>query len=245
MGMLTYPQLFIVAFVPLRTGVWIFENIEEHHNYGQRFIPILGLKLRRISICFVAVALYALLSCIFASTTFHRLEPAITHGTQCNIPLGGDVDGLGIRMASWMQVISLCLVYGAGLFTNYPIGAQELGGALLLTHGGFSLLAFVLVPGRSLTPVDAIFAAMILDAQNAALGIQLSCKDVFAKRWQVWMAVAGMVTGLITVGFLVTQVRQVLSSESIIYSVLNFGSAGYRRVTLSNRISVLQCHLVG
>lgn len=231
--------------MPLRTGVWIFENIEEHHNYGQRFIPILGIRLRRTSICFVAVAFYALLSCIFASATFHQLEPAITHGTQCDIPLSGDVGGLGVRMGSWMQIVSLCLVYGAGLFTNYPIGAQELGGALLLTHAGFSLSAFVLVPGRSLTPVDGIFAAMILDAQNAALGIQLSCKDVLSKRWQVWMAVTGMVTGLITVGILVVQVRQVLRLDSIIYSILNLGFAGYRRVTLAKRMSVLQCHLVG
>ncbi|RYP21276.1 hypothetical protein DL765_002325 [Monosporascus sp. GIB2] len=63
----------------------------------------------------------------------------------------------------------------------------------------------LLVPlGRhSLAPVDTLLGAMILDAQNMGLFIQLVAKETLASRWQVVMVWFGQAIGLSTVRALV------------------------------------------
>ncbi|RYO95031.1 hypothetical protein DL766_007562 [Monosporascus sp. MC13-8B] len=80
---------------------------------------------------------------------------------------------------------------------------KEVGAGLLATQ--ISLAISLLVPlGRhSLAPVDTLLGAMILDAQNIGLSIQLVAKETLASRWQVVMVWFGQVIGLITVGALV------------------------------------------
>jgi len=56
----------------------------------------------------------------------------------------------------------------------------------------------------TLTSVDAVIGAVILDAQNVALHIPFSTKETLAARWQVLLVIPTRVLGLIVIPFLVT-----------------------------------------
>jgi hypothetical protein len=49
---------------------------------------------------------------------------------------------------------------------------------------------------QSLTSVDAVIGAMVLDAQNVALQIPLTAKETLSARWQVLLLVPTQILGL-------------------------------------------------
>ncbi|KAK0741427.1 hypothetical protein B0T18DRAFT_420132 [Schizothecium vesticola] len=114
-----------------------------------------------------------------------------------------DIAGDGIRIAIWTQIGFLIFIAILGTFHCKATGAKELGAGLAATH--FSLAVALLVQyGRgTLTPADAIIGAMILDAQNSALLIQLATKETLAARWQVGIIAACQLTGLAVIAFFV------------------------------------------
>ncbi|KAJ2993585.1 hypothetical protein NUW58_g1794 [Xylaria curta] len=114
-----------------------------------------------------------------------------------------DIVGDGVLIAAWIQIGSLFFSAAIGIFHCFKTAAKEVGAGLLATQ--ISLAISLLVPlGRhSLAPVDALLGAMVLDAQNIALSMQLVTKETLASRWQVVMVWLGQVIGLVTVGALV------------------------------------------
>ncbi|KAK4098030.1 hypothetical protein N658DRAFT_526641 [Parathielavia hyrcaniae] len=119
-----------------------------------------------------------------------------------------DISGDGIRIAIWTQICFLLAIAVLGTFHCKATGAKELGAGLAVTH--FSLaVALVVQYGRgTLSPADAVIGAMILDAQNSALLIQLTTKETLAARWQVGIIAACEVAGLVAVPFLVQGFRR-------------------------------------
>jgi hypothetical protein len=130
--------------------------------------------------------------------------PACQSIAQVDADIGGD----GIRIAIWTQICFLVAIAVLGTFHCKATGAKELGAGLAVTH--FSLAVALLVQfGRgTLTPADAVIGAMILDAQNSALLIQLTTKETLAARWQVGIIAACQATGLVVIAFIVQGFRQ-------------------------------------
>ena len=119
-----------------------------------------------------------------------------------------DIAGDGIRIAIWTQICFLIVIAIMGTFHCKATGAKELGAGLAVTH--FSLAVTLLVQhGRgTLSPADAIIGAMILDAQNSALLIQLGTKETLAARWQVGIITACQITGLAVIPLFVNSFQQ-------------------------------------
>jgi hypothetical protein len=162
----------------------------------------------------IALIVLGLLGAIFISIAFSRTraagaseitghDPAALFLFSGTLPVclsiaqvDADIGGDGIRIAIWTQICFLIAIAVLGTFHCKATGAKELGAGLAVTH--FSLAVALLVQfGRgTLTPADAVIGAMILDAQNSALLIQLTTKMTLAARWQVGIIAACQATGL-------------------------------------------------
>ena len=87
---------------------------------------------------------------------------------------------------------------------TFDTGVKEVTGGLILTHVSLVIALIVQMRRGTLTSVDAVIGAVILDAQNVALHIPFSTKETLAARWQVLLVIPTRVLGLIVIPFLVT-----------------------------------------
>jgi len=118
--------------------------------------------------------------------------------TQCSIDVDADIAGEGVRIGAFVQVCVLILVSMLGSFHTRVTGAKEIGAGVVLTSVSLAIALIVRMARRTLTPVNAIISAMILDGQNMALTIQLAAKETLTSRWQVVIVVLAQFVSLRT-----------------------------------------------
>jgi hypothetical protein len=149
-----------------------------------------------------------LLGIILVPVTFAYLD-SDTNQTenQCSLTVDADIAGLGVRVAAFVQVCVLVIVSLLGSFHSKATGAKEVGGGLILTSSSLAIALIVRMVRGTLTPVDAAIGAMILDAQNMALAIQLTAKETLTSRWQVVLAVLTQFVGLGTICAIVARLN--------------------------------------
>ncbi|KAH6641865.1 hypothetical protein F5144DRAFT_149880 [Chaetomium tenue] len=153
----------------------------------------------------IAPASFAFLGTVLVPITFTNPTTQIERtGSQCTTGIDADVAGMGVRIAVWVQVSVLILITLMGNFHLKATGAKEMGAGLVLTHVSLAIALLVQLRRATLSPPDAAAGAMILDAQNMALSIQLAAKETLAARWQVGIVVLTQVFGLSIVPVLVS-----------------------------------------
>jgi hypothetical protein len=145
-----------------------------------------------------------LLGIILVPVTFANLDSDTNRtGQQCSLTVDADIAGPGVRIAAFVQVCVLVIVSLLGSFHSKATGAKEVGGGLILTSASLAIALIVRMVRSTLTPVDAVIGAMILDGQNMALAIQLTAKETLTSRWQVVLAVLTQFVGLGTISAIV------------------------------------------
>src|SRR3569833_1371769 len=118
----------------------------------------------------------------------------------------GDVAGDGVRIGIWVQISVLVVISLLGIFQHGATGDKEVGAGLVLTHVSVTIAEAAQVAGGVvLSLADAATGAMILDAQIAALSIQLTANETLAARWQVSRVVATQALGLAVIPVLVAR----------------------------------------
>jgi len=151
----------------------------------------------------------AVASAILSPLAFAGLGgvPGTSSDQQCTGGgVDGDVAGDGVRIGIWVQISVLVVISLLGIFHHGATGAKEVGAGLVLTHVSVTIAVAAQVAGGGvLSLADAATGAMILDAQNAALSIQLTAKETLAARWQVSLVVATQALGLAVIPVLVTR----------------------------------------
>jgi hypothetical protein len=146
-------------------------------------------------------ALVAVLGAVLASISFSNSDNIAgtvpgTQTGQCPAGADGDIAGDGVRVALWAQVIVLMLLSMIGSFHREASGIKEVGAGLVLTHMSLAIAILVQMERGSLSSADAILGAMLLDAQNISMSIQLAAKEALAARWQVGIVLVTEVFGL-------------------------------------------------
>ena len=139
----------------------------------------------------------------------HFLEPGQQYrnsGSECTTDIDADVGGDGVRGAVYVQVGMLLLVSISRLFHYRATGVKALGPGLLLTEFSFNIALLMRVGHSDFNVADAAIAAMILDAQNAALSIPLAAKETLASRWQISVTAIVQIMGLVTLLILITKI---------------------------------------
>ena len=96
-----------------------------------------------------------------------------------------DIGGAGVRVAVWVQILSLLLLSILGSFHTRAMGIKEIGAGLVFTHFSLTVAVVVQLGKWRLTTTNAVLGALILDAQNMAVSILLGSKETLAARWQV------------------------------------------------------------
>jgi hypothetical protein len=125
--------------------------------------------------------------------------------SNCTVSVDGDVGGIGIRIAFWMQEGVLFLAAFTGLFHTRLTAAKEVGAGLLVTQTSFGIALLVQMIQETLSPADCAVGLMILDALNTALSIQLFMKRPLSSRWQVCTVLPAQLLGLVIIGLLIVQ----------------------------------------
>lgn len=151
-------------------------------------------------------ALVTLLGAILVPITFTHATSRLASQAgpeQCHTSVDGDIAGTGAQIAVWAQVGVLLLISILGSFHTSATGAKEIGAGLLLTHVSLAIAILLQMRLGVLTSVDAVVSAMVLDAQNVGLSIQLGAKETLAARWQVRIAVVVQAFGMVVIAVLV------------------------------------------
>lgn len=145
----------------------------------------------------------ALLGIVLIPITFSHTSKYIDDKNQCSANVDGDIAGDGTRIAIWTQVGVLLVISILGSFHTSATGAKESGAGLVLTHLSLSIAILVQMILGTLTLVNAVIGAMILDAQNVGLSISLTAKDTLAARWLVRIIVPAQIFGFVVISILI------------------------------------------
>jgi hypothetical protein len=147
--------------------------------------------------------LIAVLGFIFALVAWVSRGTAQTDiNSKCTVSIDGDVGGIGVRIAFWVQESVIFVAAFTGIFHRKPTAAKEVGAGLLIMQTSFSIALLVQMAQHMLSPADAAIGLMILDALNMALSIQLFMKHPLASRWQVCTVLLSQSLGLVTIAIL-------------------------------------------
>ena len=188
----------ITAFLVLQSLVFVFKLLIFNKRVRRRSYY---LPLRQL----LGPTLIALLGTAIIPITFNHAGRYITNAEkQCSANVNGDIAGEGTQIATWAQVGVLLVISGLGSFHISATGAKEIGAGLLLTHISLAIAILIQMRLRTLNSANAVVGAMILDAQNVGLSIQLAAKETLAARWQVRVVVLAQVFGFVVVPVLVT-----------------------------------------
>ncbi|KAI2626076.1 hypothetical protein GGS26DRAFT_190914 [Hypomontagnella submonticulosa] len=164
---------------------------------------ILFNKQKKIRFLALFGFLFTLLALILGSVSFVGLRGDGPHVPgQCN-NADADIVGDGVRAATWIQVGILFFIALTGAFHQKKTAVKEIGGGLIVTHVSLAIALLVPLAGRTLSPIDAILGALILDAQRNSLSLQLVTKETLAARWQVAVVLIAQLFSLVIEGILV------------------------------------------
>ncbi|KAI0387715.1 hypothetical protein F5Y04DRAFT_240822 [Hypomontagnella monticulosa] len=122
---------------------------------------------------------------------------------QCRTDVDADIGGDGVRISIWVQEAVLLTIAILGTFHPFSTGAKEVGAGLVITHVSLVIAILVQMGQQTLTSVNAVVGAMILDAQNNVLSIQLVAKETLASRWQVWVVLLSQALGIVVLPIVV------------------------------------------
>ncbi|KAK0386143.1 hypothetical protein NLU13_5980 [Sarocladium strictum] len=150
-----------------------------------------------LSMCFVAVVFS-----VFAFRGAAGFQRTIK--SQCDATVDGDIAGIGVRVGAWIQIAMFIFIIGASELAKERFGtaAKELAGGLVVTHLALGISLVVLLRQGRLSALNAAVGTMVLDAQNAALSVSFSSKDVLAARWGVVAISVSQFVGLTWIGLL-------------------------------------------
>lgn len=155
-----------------------------------------------LSMCFIA-----LLFSIFAFRGAADFQRNIN--SQCDATVDGDIAGIGVRMAAWIQITMLIFIIGVNQQATKTsnTATKELAGGLVITHLSLGISLAVLLHQGRLSALNAAIGTMVLDAQNVALSVSFSSRDVLAARWEVITISVAQFAGLVWIGLLMSQYR--------------------------------------
>ncbi|KAH8895667.1 hypothetical protein GQ53DRAFT_819653 [Thozetella sp. PMI_491] len=173
-------------------------NINFSSIRGPRLLTLLHHLAAPISIGLLGAILVPI-----AFTSSSREYPAMNAARQCDTEVDADIGGDGIRVAIWVQESVLILLAILGTFHSSATGAKETGAGLAITHISLAIALLVQMGRGTLSSVDAMIGAMILDSQSSALSIQFVSKETLAARWQVCIMNPCQVFGLVAEAILV------------------------------------------
>ena len=203
----TGSRLAIAAvFLLLQTFTFATEIVLYYVNWFGRW----RVPLKQV---FIPVMLVVLGVVLIPTTFAHADGNPYGLANSCATGVDADIGGDGVRIAVWVQILSLILLSVLGSFHTNATGVKEIGAGLVFTHVSLTIAVLVQLGKGSLTPVDAIIGAIILDAQNIALPIQLGSKEALASRWQVGVVTATHVFGLVAIPILVSKFVGVASLD--------------------------------
>lgn len=147
----------------------------------------------------IAILITILIPIMFANAS-RNVDGA---AQECSASVDGDIAGQGAQIAVWAQVGVLLIISVLGSFHTSATGAKEVGAGLVLTHVALSVALLAQMGRGTLSSADAVVGAMILDAQNVGLSVQLAAKETLASRWQVGVVVLAQAFGLAVIPVLV------------------------------------------
>ncbi|KAH6634914.1 hypothetical protein B0J18DRAFT_417447 [Chaetomium sp. MPI-SDFR-AT-0129] len=126
--------------------------------------------------------------------------------SQCDAQADGDIAGVGVRVAFWIQIGMLVFIVGIKSVAISPSNAavKELAGGLVITHLSLGISLLVLSHQGKLSGLNAALGAMVLDAQNVALSVSFSSREVLAARSEVVTIAITQFTGLVWIGVLMS-----------------------------------------
>lgn len=201
----------VVLLLILQALVFAIESL----SHISSFFRLLNFKLTAVNYYIlikriVAPVAVAVLGAILVALSFSHPDTSSDRAShnECDVGVDADIAGVGVRAAVWAQIGILVLVSALGSFHVDATGVKEVGAGLILTHISLSIALLVKMSQVTLSPADAIIGAMVLDAQNLALMIQLGAKETLAARWQVGIVVLTQVLGLSVVTLLVSHFAQ-------------------------------------
>jgi hypothetical protein len=199
MALITAARIAIVAiFLLLGVLTFISEVI---------FFKVIWLKRWRIPLAQLWIPIFiVIVGIIMISITFAGVkENPYGIVNQCPTEVDADIGGDGVRVAVWVQIVSLLLISILSSFHTSAVGVKEIGAGLILTHISLSIAMLVQLGQDTLSFADAAIGTMILDAQNMALSIQLGSKDTLASRWQVGVTTITQAFGLVVEAILISK----------------------------------------
>jgi hypothetical protein len=146
----------------------------------------------------------ALIAAILIPLAFANASKNVdTTSRQCTTGVDGDIARQGAQVAVWAQVGVLLIISVLGSFHTSATGAKEVDAGLALAHVSLSIALLAQMGRRTLSPADAVVGAMILDAQNVGMSVQLAAKETLTSRWQVGVVVFLQALGLAVVPVLI------------------------------------------
>ncbi|KAF8253240.1 hypothetical protein K440DRAFT_657736 [Wilcoxina mikolae CBS 423.85] len=128
----------------------------------------------------------------------------------CIVGLDGDLAGVGVRAALYVQGIVLSRVLLLGLVHTEDTGVKEIGASLMISQLAFSMSLALRMTLGTLNHLDAMIGLISLDAQLAAVSMLLSTKQVLAARWMVVMICICQLVGFVTLGIGMGRFRHVV-----------------------------------
>ncbi|CZR56611.1 uncharacterized protein PAC_06500 [Phialocephala subalpina] len=160
-------------------------------------------ELKQFHIIAISIAVLGFTFALGAWVSLGTTQRGIN--SNCKVIIDGDVGGIGVRIAFWVQEGVIFIAAFTGLFHQKHTAAKEVGAGLLITQTSFSIALLVQMAQHTLSPADAGIGLMLLDSLNIALAMQLFMKRPLASRWQVCTVLVGQLLGLAVIAVLMVQ----------------------------------------
>jgi hypothetical protein len=155
-----------------------------------------------LSMCFIG-----LVFSIFAFRGAANFQRNIN--SQCDTRVDGDIAGIGVRTAIWIQICMLIFVVWIHqhVTKTSDTAVKELAIGLLVTQLSPGISLMVLLRQGRLSALNAAIGAMVVDAQNVALSVSFGSRDVLAARSVVIIISMAQFAGMIWIGLLMSRYR--------------------------------------
>ncbi|KAK3386408.1 hypothetical protein B0H63DRAFT_540257 [Podospora didyma] len=175
---------------------------------GRQFMDDNGPSWTSPWVLLNTVAMFILGLALSVPTFNHLREIQDGINPQCTIDMDGDIAGVGVRAALWVQQGWIWVSVTTGPFldrSQRPTGVKELAAGLIITHLSLAIAILVQMRQQTLSPLDAAIGVMLLDAQSLALAVSFSSREILAARWEVVMVSLAQVLGMVVIGVVVAR----------------------------------------
>ncbi|KAK3370781.1 hypothetical protein B0T24DRAFT_594676 [Lasiosphaeria ovina] len=194
--------VFVVGFLLIQLKFKPQKNSNHNKNPANDQMDWVDIRLAR---GFLAIFL---MEFVLAISTFrHAREVQKDMNPQCSVNIDGDLAGVGVRSALWVQqgLMWLLVISGAALIRPRKTACKEFATGLVIAHLSLAIAVVVQMQQQTLSPLDAAVGTMMLDAQNLGVSVALSSRDMLAARWAVVVVSISQFLGLVVIGVIMAR----------------------------------------